>query len=107
MGYKNTTTLYKKERSRFLSACSLLVSVFVLYIYFVSASVTHVVMRQELNQEIAEINSHISQLESQYIEAQHEVSIDIASRNGYTKAEDKVFITRTPTSLVLSRNDEG
>jgi hypothetical protein len=64
-------------------------------------------MRQELNHEINEMSSYVSQLESQYITAQHEVSADIAARSGYAEASEKVFIERTPASLVLSRNNES
>lgn len=107
MSKAHTTTLYKKERTRVLFAVSALVLMFGMYIYFICASVVHVVMREELNQDITEMNSQVSQLESQYIAAQHEVSADIASHSGYIAVSEKVFIDRAPTSLVLSRNNES
>lgn len=75
--------------------------------YFLSASVVHVVMRKETNQEIASVSSHVSQLESRYIEAQHRVSDDIASMHGYVVAEEKIFIDRTEKSLVLGEGNDG
>lgn len=85
-----------------MSLAFLCVTLFALYIYFLSASVVHVVMRTEINQEVTKISSEISELEGRYIEAQHRVSSDIASLQGYTQANAKVFIDRTPSSLVLS-----
>lgn len=90
------------EKTVFMSLAFTCVSLFILYIYFVSASVWHVVMRTEIDQEITVISSSISELESKYIEAQHRVSSDIASLQGYEKASSKIFIDRNKDSLVLS-----
>ena len=78
------------------------VSLFGLYMYLVSASVVHVVMRTETNQEISHISSDISSLESIYIKSQHRVSSDIATLQGFQKVSDKVFIDKSVDSLVLS-----
>lgn len=59
-------------------------------------------MRKELNQEIAQTSSYVSELESQYIEVQHAVSAEIASLDGFVQADNKVFIERRDTGLVLS-----
>jgi hypothetical protein len=69
--------------------------------YFLSASVVHVVMRKEIDKEIATLSSDISELEERYIEVQHSVSQDIATFHGFTETEDKIFITRG-TTLTLS-----
>ena len=73
-----------------------------LYMYFVSASVVHVVMRTEVTQEVTKIASEISALESEYIKAQHKVSSDIASLQGFQETAQKVFIDRNDDSLVFS-----
>lgn len=75
-----------------------------LYMYFVSASVMHVVMRSEIEQDIALVHSQISQLESRYIDAQHRVSSDIATLQGYREVSSKIFIDREEPTLVLSSN---
>ena len=103
---KQTKTLYREERTWFFAALAMLLFVLSLYVYFVSASVVHVVMRKEINQEIASVSSYVSQLESQYIEAQHAMSADIASMQGYVAARDKIFIDRTQDTLVLSSNND-
>ena len=92
----------QKEKAIFMvlvAVCIMLVS---LYMYFVSASVVHVVMRTEIDQEITKISSDISELEGKYIEAQHRVSSDIASLQGYQKTAEKIFLDRNEDSLVLS-----
>lgn len=82
-----------------LALCMVLFS---LYIYFISASIVHVVIRTETNQEIKKVSSEISLLEGRFIAAQHKVSSDIASLQGYTVTSKKVFIDRTEPILVLS-----
>lgn len=99
-----STTPYELERRCFYGALAFLVMVCSLYIYFLSASVVHVVMRKELDKEIAETSSYVSQLESQYIEAQHAMSEEVATMQGYVRADHKIFIDRTDTSVALSRN---
>ncbi len=73
-----------------------------LYMYFLSASVVHVVIRKEVNQDIVKLNSEIAELEAEYIFAQHRVSNRIATLEGYQEVDAKVFIDRTQPSLVLS-----
>ena len=92
------------DKTTFLSLSFLCLSLFVLYMYFVCASVLHVVMRTEVNQENTKIASDISVLESKYIASQHRVSSDIASLQGYQKTAHKVFIDRAKSSLVLNTN---
>ena len=85
-----------------LTFCVAVVALFLLYIYFISASVVHVVIRKEINQDTVTLHTQISQLETEYIDAQHRVSDEIASLEGYDKVVNKFFIDRTPSSLVLS-----
>ncbi len=90
------------DKTIFLGLAFLCLSLIALYMYFVSASVLHVVMRTEVSQENTKIASDISALESKYIAAQHKVSSDIASLQGYKKTAEKVFIDREKSSLVLN-----
>jgi len=107
MRKKPTTTLHTKERKWFFIVLSAIVCMFILYAYFLSLSVVHVVMRKEVTQEITEVKSYVSELETEYISAQHAVSRSIASRNGYAEVEEPIFIDRAPSSLVLVDLDEG
>ncbi len=98
------TTLYKNERTWFYAMLAILLMVFTSYIYFLSASIVHVVMRKEIDTQIAQIGSQLSDLESHYIEAQHAVSEDIASMQGFTRTDEKIFINKSEATLVLLKN---
>ncbi len=97
------TFLYNKELHT-ISACVLLVSLFAAYMYFLSATVVHVVIRKEVSSEISHVNSEISKLEAEYIKQQHAVSSDVASQRGFVAVRDKIFLDRSDTTLVMSTN---
>lgn len=96
------TQVYQQERRFFYAALMCLLASIAGYMYFVSASVVHVVVRKEVDQEIASLVSSVSQLESQYIEAQHLVSNDIATQHGFQHITDPVYVNRAST-LTLSK----
>ncbi len=90
---------------RLIVGCvSLTIIFFVLYIYFVSSSISQVVLRKELAHDMVVLNTQIADLESKYINAQHQVSQTIASLDGFTPVETKIFIDRSADTLVLSEN---
>ena len=61
-------------------------------------------MQQELNRKVSTLNAEISSLEAEYIRAQHNMSAEVASLQGYTESSDKIFIHRSDATLVLSSN---
>lgn len=71
------------------------------YMYFLSLSVVHVVMRKEATQEISHLRSEIANLEAEYIEAKHQISAKVATLEGYKNNQDKIFISKAEKSLVL------
>ena len=92
----------KTQQRLCLVLATVLLGLFIAYIYLISASIVHVVMRTELNQEIQRVSSEISLLESRYIAAQHNVSESIASLEGYAENSDKIFIDRSAPRFVYS-----
>lgn len=76
------------------------------YIYFLSISVVHVVMRKEATTQIGELRSEIARLETSYIEAKHQISARVASLEGFTQNQDKVFISKQEQNLVLRTANE-
>jgi cell division protein FtsL len=76
------------------------------YMYVLSMSVVHVVMRKEVQSDIREVESSIAALESTYIESQHQVSERIAKAESLAETNEKIFIQRSSDTLVLSRRDE-
>jgi hypothetical protein len=78
----------------------------VAYMYFLSLSVVHVVMRKEVNQNINQLRSEIAYLESAYIEAHHVISSRVATTEGFNEIKEKVFINTAEQNLVLRTSGE-
>lgn len=102
-----TIAIYKDEKTWFFSALVLLAISFLLYIYFLTSSVVEVVIREQIEHKIVEAGSSVSTLEAEYIEAQHSVSRDIATHEGFNEVANKTFITRTEGTLVLRVPNES
>ncbi len=84
------------------SVClGLLILGIVAYVYFLSISVVHVVMRKEATAQIGQLRSDIAYLEASYIEAKHQISARVASLEGFNQNQRKVFISKEEQSLVL------
>jgi hypothetical protein len=99
-------TVLKQQNSLHLTV--LVVAFFALvlmYMYFLSMSVVHVVLRKEVHQQIATIESEIASLESSYITVQHHVSNKIAALENFTEADNTVFIKRGDTTFVLGNSE--
>lgn len=107
MTKRKDTTVYCKERRFVFASLSMLLVIFVGYIFFVSASVVHVVVRKEIDQEIIKVNSRLSDLETAYINAKDAVGAKLVEARGFIYTDERIFINKAPTSLVLSINDEG
>ncbi len=84
----------------------LLITGIVAYMYFLSLSVVHVVMRKEATQKIGQMRSDIAALEASYIEARHQISARVASLEGFSQNQNKVFINKQEQSLVLRSASE-
>ena len=73
-----------------------------LYMYFLSMSVVHVVLRKEVIQKVGTVESDIAALEASYISAQHKVSNKIAALENFTENDKKIFVSRSESTLVFS-----
>ncbi len=105
MRKSDRTIVYKDESRLFYSAVFTLFAVFFMYVYFVSSSISDVVMRKEIDSQIASLTASISQMEAEYIALQHSVSNDIATHKGYVAVTSKVFIDKSEDSTLVLRND--
>jgi hypothetical protein len=101
---KQHIQLYNTERKWLFGAVLFFILSSALYMYFVSASIHHVVMRKEIDRKISEQGSELSQLESAYIDAQHAVSAELATRHGFITTHHKIFIDQSDSTLVLNSN---
>lgn len=87
-----------------LACVGLLVSMIVLYLYFLNMSVVQVVMRTEHIQKQHTFNTEIALLEATYIESQHIIATRIGSLEGYNSDTPKTFVSREQASLVFGNN---
>lgn len=99
--HTTTRTHCYKDRRFFFLAISILFVLFLAYVYFVSAAVAHVVVRQELSQEITEVQTKISELEAEYILAKDDVALEMAMERGFTVTEEKVFVAKKADAVAL------
>jgi hypothetical protein len=99
-----TTTPYFHQQRLFFAVLSLFLILFGLYVYFISASVVHVIARKEVDGEIARVNSHVSDLEAQYMAAKQAVAPETIAEYGFVPASQKVYIVKAPGNVALLTN---
>lgn len=101
-----TTTLSILPSKRIVTSVlfiALIAGVF-LYMYLLTMSVVHVVIRKETAQAVQALETEIASLETQFMLAQHVVSSAIVENQGFTQTNEKIFVSRTPdTAVALSR----
>ena len=95
----NTTIINKYNHFITTICVGLFLSSIALYMYFLSLSVMHVVMRKETMHNLTEAKSEIAKLETSYIEARHVISTQVASVNGFTENQNKIFVSRAEQNL--------
>jgi len=75
-----------------------------LYMYLLTMSVVHVVMRKEATQTARALESEIASLETAFMLAQHVVSNAIVDNQQYTETSEKIFVSRSKaTTVAISR----
>ena len=73
------------------------------YMYFLSSAVVNVVLSREHSQNIRSVNSEITELEANYISAQHTILREVALQDGFVQVTDKTFVTEPAAILVVGR----
>ncbi len=89
----NITAIALQKRI-FWSLIVAILFLFSLYGYFVSKSITNVLLREEVEQEILAINSNISELEFAYLNKKDTVSLSFAYEQGFKDIKSKEFVAR-------------
>lgn len=102
MNHKHTIRISDTSmRSAVVGALTFLVVLVVCYVYFVSTTIAHVVMRKEIMREMNHLHTEVSELEAAYIEKQHGVANEIATLDGFHTVTEKIFIPKADTSVAL------
>ncbi|MDO8523874.1 MAG: hypothetical protein Q7R74_01445 [bacterium] len=65
-----------------------------LYVYFVMASIVHVVARQELAAKVVVTKAAVSKLETRYLSETERVTESYARSIGFVAASHKIFVER-------------
>lgn len=71
-----------------------IVTMIALYVYFVSKSITNVLLREEIETKVADVNSDISALEFSYLEEKDAISLELAYEKGFHPIAEKSFVAR-------------
>jgi len=93
------------EKKAFLVLAGLIVSLLVLYVYFVNQTVWNIVSRQDLTKSINTISSDVATLESTYMTLSSSLTIDHAYALGFKDitAVDTTFVDRPTAKTVALR----
>jgi len=94
---------YQVEQLLLLFSIVLFSGLCILYVYFLSNSVVHVVISKESEANIYKANSEIAALEAEYMRIQNSLSQEIVEQSGYIATNKKIFIDRTNPNLVTQR----
>lgn len=85
-------THYKKIF--FWMTLAVFLSSVLLYVYYLNATILHIVERKSAEQSISKITMHISELEYTYMEISTTITQDHAYTLGFKAPEDTVFARR-------------
>lgn len=94
-------------RSAIGALCAALILLACLYVYFLSASILNVVMREEIEQDIVALSSTIGELEFEYLSLKQTIDLSRAHAMGLEQLPQKRFVTRhsyAERSLTLNQN---
>ena len=96
------------EEKLFLLLVIFCISLLGLYGYFIGKSVVNVVVREEVLLYIAEINSHVSDIESEYLSQKDAINLLFAREQGFHDISKKSFVNRgVLVGKSLSQNNES
>ena len=82
------------ERRIWIGSVLVFMSLLVLYVYFVGRSIVNVVVREEIEIQIAEVNSELSELEFEYIVKKDSINMLFANEQGFEAISKKTFVNR-------------
>ena len=98
-----TRSLYGSTERLFWLALAGIATVFALYVYCISLSISNVVLREEMQLELAATNSRIGELESEYLTKKYAIDMQYAESLGFVALESKHFAVREGSNLTLNQ----
>jgi hypothetical protein len=92
------------EKKLIIGLAILVLGLGVSYGYFVKQTILNVVIRQEIEEKMADLGSHVSSLEVRYIELKNRINLDFAYSLGYRDVPEVKFVSRSTLDKVLTLN---
>lgn len=86
-----------------ISLCAVSIGV---YMYFVSASIVNVVVREETEQRVQETRSAIGALEREYLKVRQDITLAHAESAGFVAVSQKTYATKTHMAGVSLNNTQ-
>jgi hypothetical protein len=74
------------------------------YGYLVRASIVNIVTRQDMEKNISVLGSKVLSLESEYVRAKNNVTLEMAQNSGFITVSSQKFVTKAKNTLGLSVN---
>lgn len=85
-----------------LSSCVLILGI--LYVYFLGAAISNVLVREDVEQQIASTQSEISQLGGEYLARQSELTLEMARSYGLQQTSETHYVRRTNEGDTVTLN---
>lgn len=82
------------SRIIFWGLVGMIISLAIMYMFFVSATVRSVVVRQTLSSQVTSLRSSMATLESEYVNASNLVDLKLATSLGFTEVYNPKFISK-------------
>ncbi len=95
---------FKDERVMVWTAVWIIVGLCLLYVYFMNQTVFNVAKRASLEQEMITRNSNISELEFKGIALRNNIDMQLAYSLGYKEIKDPRYVSKTPSTALVSFN---
>ena len=83
---------FDKRKIFFGIILSGILAMFLLYTYFLNATILHIVERNSIKQKIADTAIHISELESMYMKLSADITPESADSLGFTEPNHVAFV---------------
>lgn len=91
------------EKKLFIGLIIALFSLAGVYVYLVNETVLHVVERRNLEQDMSELASYVTELELVHLELDNTVTLEQAHERGFSEVTGVTYLTRDSLAQNISR----
>ncbi len=91
---KYVETIENPERTIFFLMAAVLLSLCIMYGYFLNATIMRVVAREGAMSNISELDGELSELEFAYIEKENSIDLNLAHEHHFVDIAPPLFVSR-------------